>query len=631
LTKADRPDSLEDVDPDQQRDRQQPNGAAVDRIVLAREPTLRLGPLLIDPPHRHIAHEDGREELVEPRVMQVLVALVRADGAILSRDDLIQCCWDGRIVGDDAINRVLSRLRRSAAGIGQGIFRIETLTKVGYRLVTGEAGVRTASALQMPAAATTARAPRWTLWVAIAAAGFAIGLATLAFLPWNRAAPVPSVAVLSENPGPDAADYLVRIAGERRGERLQGRATLSERVGGTLLWSTELDRPASEQVDLRQQMTAKIGAVLLCALRGSDPRGVRLDVVTLRLFLTYCDRLDDGVDEPLLATIGQVTERAPAFARGWAALALTEASLGWPDAAWHPDQPRKRAYREAALGHLRQARALDPTLPDNYLTEVHLSVEPGRWRHHLAILDRGLAVAPDPTLHITRGDTLFSVGRIADAVGDTRRAVALDPLSPNVRCGAALGLAHGGDFESARREIAECDRLWPGSWQTRYVRFVFELNFGDPRAALAMLGDPRNLTFAGAPDSRDRLRSYLRARTDPTAANIDRALAAYSESVKRSPDEAMRYLQALATFGRVDDAYRLISAPDLDLMMRRRTDILFFPNMRPIRNDRRFMPLAYRLGLVRFWQESGQWPDFCSEPGVPYDCRVEARRLTSGR
>ncbi|MEZ0243991.1 MAG: hypothetical protein ACAH11_11495, partial [Sphingomonas sp.] len=43
-------------------------------------------------------------------------------------------CWEGRIVGEDAINRVISRLRRSAGECG-GAFRIETVNKVGYRLV----------------------------------------------------------------------------------------------------------------------------------------------------------------------------------------------------------------------------------------------------------------------------------------------------------------------------------------------------------------------------------------------------------------------------------------------------------------------------------------------------------------
>ena len=44
--------------------------------------------------------------------MQVLVALHRAFPNVVSRDDLIASCWEGRVVGDDAINRAIGRLRR---------------------------------------------------------------------------------------------------------------------------------------------------------------------------------------------------------------------------------------------------------------------------------------------------------------------------------------------------------------------------------------------------------------------------------------------------------------------------------------------------------------------------------------
>jgi TolB-like protein/DNA-binding winged helix-turn-helix (wHTH) protein/Flp pilus assembly protein TadD len=105
------------------------------RVVLAHELVTYLGALTISPALRQIVHVDGRDEVVEPKVMEVLVVLLRAEGGILTRDELCAAAWDGRIVGDDAINRVLARLRRLSEGIGTGVFRIETITKVGYRLV----------------------------------------------------------------------------------------------------------------------------------------------------------------------------------------------------------------------------------------------------------------------------------------------------------------------------------------------------------------------------------------------------------------------------------------------------------------------------------------------------------------
>lgn len=104
-------------------------------IELAHHKPIPLGPLIVEPALRRIAHQDGREEFLEPRIMQVLVALIHARGDILSRDDLTHSCWGGRVVGDSSIDRVMSRLRRISEGIAAGVFRIETITKVGFRLV----------------------------------------------------------------------------------------------------------------------------------------------------------------------------------------------------------------------------------------------------------------------------------------------------------------------------------------------------------------------------------------------------------------------------------------------------------------------------------------------------------------
>jgi DNA-binding winged helix-turn-helix (wHTH) protein len=104
------------------------------RIRLAREPDFDVGPLTLVPSRRVVRRSDGSEEVVEPRVMQVLVALFRAGGAIVGRDDLVAACWDGRIVGDDAINRVISRVRRVQETVGRDVFELETVTRVGYRI-----------------------------------------------------------------------------------------------------------------------------------------------------------------------------------------------------------------------------------------------------------------------------------------------------------------------------------------------------------------------------------------------------------------------------------------------------------------------------------------------------------------
>jgi hypothetical protein len=48
---------------------------------------------------------------------------------------------------------------------------------------------------------------------------------------------------------------------------------------------------------------------------------------------------------------------------------------------------------------------------------------------------------------------------------------------------------------------------------------------------------------------------------------------------------------------------------------------LFYPEMKAFRQDARFFALAERLGLVAYWRETNQWPDFCQTEKPPYPCR----------
>jgi Tol biopolymer transport system component/DNA-binding winged helix-turn-helix (wHTH) protein len=106
-------------------------------VDLAREADFSLGALRVSPSTREVLRGADRESL-EPRVMQVLVALFQANGRVVSRDELISRCWEGRIVGEDAINRAIGRLRRLSEGDGEASFVIETIPRVGFRLMASQ-------------------------------------------------------------------------------------------------------------------------------------------------------------------------------------------------------------------------------------------------------------------------------------------------------------------------------------------------------------------------------------------------------------------------------------------------------------------------------------------------------------
>jgi DNA-binding winged helix-turn-helix (wHTH) protein len=155
--------------------------AASDRVELAHEPDFVIGRLTVSPSRRELVRDDGEREVIEHRVMQVLVALSKAKGNIVTRDELTMLCWDGRVVGEDAIHRVISRLRKIAGGIGAGSLEIETITKIGYRLTSdgdGTVGHRMPAVRQSPGLAAEpsgARSTRRTLLVGAAGALAAVG------------------------------------------------------------------------------------------------------------------------------------------------------------------------------------------------------------------------------------------------------------------------------------------------------------------------------------------------------------------------------------------------------------------------------------------------------------------------
>lgn len=150
-------------------------------VRLAHLPPFRIGRAEIRPSSREIAC-DGVRQVLEPRVMQVLVALAAARGAILSRDDLIDACWEGRAVTDDAINRVISRLR--AIGRAFGPFQVETIVKVGYRM-TGEAGCDTLE-ISPVAISTPPAESRFSRRAVITGATAAAVSASTALALWQR-------------------------------------------------------------------------------------------------------------------------------------------------------------------------------------------------------------------------------------------------------------------------------------------------------------------------------------------------------------------------------------------------------------------------------------------------------------
>ncbi len=96
------------------------------------------------------------------------------------------------------------------------------------------------------------------------------------------------------------------------------------------------------------------------------------------------------------------------------------------------------------------------------------------------------------------------------------------------------------------------------------------------------------------------------------------------------PDWPIPAALGLSELGLVDDAFIAAEAyePGMHMTGASAYQIFFAPTL-AMRRDTRFIKLAAKWGLVDFWRESGNWPDFCSDPDLPNDCKVEAERLLS--
>jgi len=102
--------------------------------ALRDRPPFTLGEVEVRPASNEllIAREVVR---VKPRLMDVLLRLAAAPGEVVTREALIADAWPRRMVNDEVLSRVIADLRGVLRDDAREARYIETLPKVGYRLV----------------------------------------------------------------------------------------------------------------------------------------------------------------------------------------------------------------------------------------------------------------------------------------------------------------------------------------------------------------------------------------------------------------------------------------------------------------------------------------------------------------
>jgi tetratricopeptide (TPR) repeat protein len=407
-------------------------------------------------------------------------------------------------------------------------------------------------------------------------------------------------------------DLKVTIGGMDGKSARTANASLSSLPSQTILWSKQFKQDGGMSASLEERIALSVGRVLRCAAEELAHGKIASDGG--QLYLKACAEADEVSrdTQAFVRSLRKVIERAPTFAPAWTRLLAAEAAELRQLSIWQPAE-RQRADLS---GDVQSARKAVPGLPEIAVAEASLA-RGGSFEQPIAILDKAIAEHPDsPWLLSARSELMSAVGRTSSAAEDARRSAELDKFSPAFRSLYIKSLVFNGKTDFAREELRRANQLWPESEAIRSANTMIELRYGDFVKALPLSGARMD----------GGISAYIKARQQPTRANKD-ALLQLARTHQLITGQKRFLLEALPDLDRVDDLYALVESWPTDQGLVRSTDILFAPWTAKFRRDHRFMRYARRVGLVDYWQKSGNWPDFCSEPDMPYNCEAEAANL----
>lgn len=459
----------------------------VPRINLAETSDFDLGGLRVSPARRQVSMGGECREL-EPKVAQVLVALALASPSVVSRDRLVEQCWNGRIVGDDALNRCILALRHLAKEYSPEPFAIETVPRVGYSLVAGRA--------KNTSATHGHRFSTRNVAVALVIALFLAGAIAFSWLRFGRAEPVPaSIAVLSfrnlspgdpyfaEGIGEEIRGQLsrepqFRVAGgnssshfeqgldirafarqlnvnyvlegsvQTQGKRVRVNSDLVRASDGMRLWADSYDGDLNDIFAIQQRISAAIASSLRRKLVRAPPLTGPLvtNAHAYSLYLTARGLLKSGNTEDGHTVVGLLRESLssdPGYALAWVSLARAselEAVANGPEAFM--------AARRRGQSYILRALKLAPDLAEAH-RELGFSLAYGSPQSK-AHLRRAAALDPNDAQNLLGlGLAQSASGEFGRELETYRRANQIDPLWYRTTGQLAIALSDMGNRAEA--------------------------------------------------------------------------------------------------------------------------------------------------------------------------------------
>lgn len=551
------------------------------------ESVYRFGSFVLVPSERSLLHE-GRAVAITGKAFDLLVALVRRAGHLITKDELLASVWPQVVVEEVNLSVNVSVLRKILSSAPGGSQWIETVARQGYRFLApvevgdittfGRAGMAAAPqplALDSGTATTPAPRPRlsrrqlaWGLGGVAAAA-----LASLASLRlWGSGTPYASVAVLPFTVEDAANSYLadglvegvilgltrvqvLRVTPRASAFRFKGSVTDPASAGrslqahgvvtGTLARRGDALRLQVELVDVARnaQVWSQAYEVAAASLPQLEGRLLHDLARALRV--------------PLSAAEGAGLTRPPTT-HAAAYQAYLQGRYLW--------NQRSEASLQGAIGQFRRAVELDPTfarahagLADAHTTLGYLGYVPPVATFPFGRPHALKALELDPSLaqaHASLAYIKFYFDWDWDgARQEFQRAIELDPNDPVSHQWHAVYLLAAGQPERAFAEVQFAHRLDPLSLAINTdIGFHHYYNARYPEA-LAQLDSVLAMKD-------DFLLAHLwRARTLLALGRFDEALAATSAAQGKARDWPVLVTArgfTLGMAGRVNEAQAVL-------------------------------------------------------------------------
>ena len=488
------------------------------------------GEFEVDAVSRELRRNGGAQVSLTPKVFDTLLLLVQNAGSVLGKEAMIAAIWPKRIVEENNLTQNISVLRR-VLGASAGDHRyIVTEPGQGYRFVapvrieTGE-GNAAAGAEQRASSSSGMQRTRKVLLLAIAAlaiVGAAAWLWRARALP-SAAASIPTLAVLPFKPLlPDSRDEVLELgmadtliaklstdshvvvrslsavrrfgladqdpvaAGralgvasvleghiQRQGDQVRLNARLLAVPGGAALWSGTFDASFTDVFAVQDAITQQVAAALSLQLDRDQRRRMAenytRNVEAYQLYLHGRFHLQKATPPELETGIDffrQALVLDPSYALAYVGLAegyRRQAIIS--DADPQTVLPLAKAAAQHAL-------KIDDTLAEAYVPLGFVSFwYDWDWAAAETEFKRGIELQPSfADAHFGYAALLSNTGRHADALHESERARALDPLSPLYVALEASFVGYAGHVEEARQQVEGVLRSNPDFWIAHLVR-----------------------------------------------------------------------------------------------------------------------------------------------------------------